>query len=833
MCRPAVGGRIIASHLSRVAFIGNSLPRRCGIATFTTDIQQAIARARPGTRTTIVAMTDRGSTYAYPDTVGASIDDDCVEDYARAAEFLNRGRFDVVSLQHEFGIFGGEAGGHILPLLAQLTMPVVTTLHTVLASPTPVQRQVLERVVAASAKVIVMAEKARDLLRTVYGISPEKIEVVAHGIPDFAFIEPDRAKAAFGFAGRPVLLTFGLLSPNKGIDVMIDAMPSILKSRADAVYVVLGATHPNLVRREGEAYRESLIARARTLGVEESVVFLDRFVDQATLLEYISMCDVYVTPYLNEAQMTSGTLAYSFGLGKPVVSTPYWHAQELLAGGRGILVPFNDASATGNAIAGLLSDDQRRRAMGREAYAVGRSMTWKRTADRYHAIFASAARRERVLPEMQTSYVLSMCDDTGLFQHAVHSVADRLHGYCVDDNARALLLACALNAPGEVCLPESVSARFAAFVQHAWNPDTRRFRNFMSFDRRWLEPSGSEDSHGRTLWALGVCALHDAAPSRRQWAAALFAEALPAVDEFLAPRAWAFTLLGLDAYCSAFPDDVPAQQMRLRLAGRLMARLAAHETPDWVWFENVLAYDNARLCQALIATGVATGVPAYLAAGLRSLRWLVALQTASNGVFRPVGTDSFGVERQPPRPFDQQPVEAAATISACLAAWRADGDEMWRNEATRAFAWFLGSNDLSVPLVDADTGSCRDGLHPDRANENRGAESVLAYLIGLAEMRHAGRHRERSSAFVSIISGVVRPSTSRIEARTSGAHFGPSLILEPANAVLAAGPDAGTRTSVQAGDGAARPQSDGQDAGESYRRASALARPPDGLRPPG
>ena len=814
------------SQLSRVAFIGNSLPRRCGIATFTTDLQQAIARAHPETRTSIVAMNDQGSSYDYPSTVATSIEADLIEGYARAAEFINRGRFDVVSLQHEFGIFGGEAGSFILTLLDNLTVPVVTSLHTVLAAPTVTQRDVLERVIAASVKVVVMAEKARELLRTVYHVPGEKIEVVAHGIPDFSFVEPDRAKAIFGFAGRPVLLTFGLLSPNKGIDVMIDAMPSILKSRADAVYVVLGATHPNLVRREGEAYRESLVARARSLGVEKSVVFLDRFVDQATLLEYISMCDVYVTPYLNEAQMTSGTLAYSFGLGKPVVSTPYWHAQELLAGGRGIIVPFNDAAATGREIAALLSDDQRRRAMGRDAYAASRSMTWKRTADRYYAIFAGAARLERPLPEMQLSYFLSMCDDTGLFQHAVHAVPDRLHGYCVDDNARALLLACALNAPGEERLPEALTTRLAAFVQHAWNPDTRRFRNFMSFDRRWLEPSGSEDSHGRSLWALGVCAQHDAVASRRAWAAALFSEALPTVDDFCAPRSWAFTLLGLDAFCAVHPDDVPARQMRARLAQRLMAALAAKEAPDWVWFEDVLAYDNARLPEALIRTGVATEEPALVAAGMRTLRWLATVQTAASGVFRPVGTESFGIKRQAPLPFDQQPLEAAATISACLAAWRADGDDGWRNEATRAFAWFLGSNDLSVPVADADTGSCRDGLHADRANENRGAESVLAYLIGLAEMRRARLRRKRGPTFVSIISGVLR--TSLTGTRTSGADLDPSPILEPANAVLASGSGTRARAPVQAGDGAAGAESNRSDAGESHRRAGALARSRDG-----
>ena len=747
----------------RVAFIGNSLPRRCGIAAFTTDLQQAVANV--GVETCIVAMTDQGETYEYPSTVGLQINEDRIEDYGDAADFLNQGHFDVVSLQHEFGIFGGEAGKHILALVSRLRVPLVTTLHTVLAKPSQAQRSVLDRILNASSRIIVMAEKARELLLTLHQVPAEKIELVPHGVPDFAFVEPDRAKAKFGFKGRTVILTFGLLSPNKGVEIMIDAMPEILKSRPDAVYVVLGATHPRLVRDQGEAYRESLLQRARATGVEDHVVFLDQFVDQAKLLQFISMCDVYVSPYLNEAQMTSGTLAYSFGLGKAVVSTPYWHARELLAEGRGILVPFGDAKTTGGEIARLLTDDDRRWAMRKRAYSVGRSMTWERTAERYLAVFNSAqrghppeviawpgrggpTRSDQQLPETQIGHLLSMCDDTGLFQHAVYVVPERLHGYCTDDNARALLLASAVSAPGEQRLPEALIARLAAFVQHAWNPDTGRFRNFMSFDRRWLDDSGSEDSHGRTLWALGECARGDSNPARRRWAAALFAEALPIVDHFRSPRAWAFTLLGLDAYCTIV-DEGGSRRMRSALADRLISIMSVVETPDWVWFEDGLAYDNARLSQALIVTGIATAIASYLEAGLRSLRWLMSIQTTSAGLFRPVGTHGFGDKRQLPRAFDQQPLEAAATISACLAAARAGDGPEWTRRALTAFAWFLGSNDLSISLVDQGTGSCRDGLHPDRRNENCGAESVLSYLLGLSEMRQiaglGSRHGIRSA----------------------------------------------------------------------------------------
>ena len=553
-------------------------------------------------------------------------------------------------------------------------MPVVTTLHTVLAKPTPIQRDVMQRIIDTSSKIVVMSEKGQQLLRSVHDVPAHKIEIIPHGIPDLPFRETHTAKTKLGFAGKTVILTFGLLSPNKGIEIMLDAMPGIIKSCPNAVYVILGATHPNLVRQQGEAYRDGLTARVRELGIQDHVVFFNQFVEQATLLDFISMCDVYVTPYLNEAQMTSGTLAYSFGLGKAVVSTPYWHAKELLSDGHGILVPFGDAKAISSEIAALLTNDVRRHAMRKRAYAASRSMTWPETAKRYLTAFENARERTRpekllpalaasvrkghAIPKMQTGHFLSLCDSTGILQHAVHSVPDRAHGYCVDDNARALLFASALPNSGETHLPSEITARFAAFVQHAWNPDTRRFRNFMSYERRWLEESGSEDSHGRTLWALAECARNDTDPSRRRWAAALFKTALPVVEEFSSPRAWAFSLLGLHAYCALEVGDLFANGMRKLLADRLMALFLASQRKDWLWFEDVLAYDNARLSQALIQTGLATHTPAYVEVGLRSLRWLMSLQTTSSGCFRPVGSKSFGKIRQQPDAFDQQPVEA-------------------------------------------------------------------------------------------------------------------------------------------------------------------------------
>lgn len=744
------------NHRWRVAFIGNALPRQCGIATFTTDLEQAVSALDDVAGTAIFPMRDPGRDYDWSKAVRQHIDQDDPASYLAAAEAINTGGFDVACLQHEFGIFGGDAGDLILDLISALNIPLVSTLHTVLDSPDANQRRVMMAILAASARVVVMAAKGRDILIDSYGADPEKIAIIPHGIPDAPFESSDAARLRLGFAGRQIILTFGLISPNKGIETMIEAMPAIIIAAPDALYVVMGATHPHLLRDAGEAYRDGLIARAAALGVEDHVLFLNRFVERPELLDHIAACDVYVTPYLGAAQLTSGTLAYSHGLGRPVVSTPYWHAAELLGDGSGVLIPFGDVTRLGAAVAALLCDETARLAMGLKAYAASRSTIWSAIGARYLTCFRAACHSrvlsvirgcdmaqavppiDAALPATSNRHFIAMCDDTGIFQHAVYTIPDRHHGYCVDDNARALLLCCVPHNDLEPELEEALTARFASFVQDAWNPDNQRFRNFMGFNRTWLEPAGSQDSHGRTLWSLGQCALARAGTSLGAWAARLFAAALPTVADFTAPRSWAFTLLGLDAYCRACPQDRRAFAMRVTLANRLAHLLVITETRERVWFEDRLTYDNARLCEALIRTGTATKASHLIDGGLRSLRWLMEVQTAPLGHFRPVGSEGFLLTRKTPLAFDQQPLEATATIAACVAAHAVEPDAGWRGVAAMAFGWFMGQNDLAISLVDVDTGMCRDGLHPDRANENSGAESVLSYLLALADMHGFG-----------------------------------------------------------------------------------------------
>ncbi len=712
----------------------------------------SVAGQFPETECFVVPVNDRPEGYDYPPEVRFEIDEQDLDSYLRAADFLNFANTDVVCLQHEYGIFGGPAGSHILGLLRDLRMPVVTTFHTVLREPNSDQRRVLHQLADLSARVVVMTERARTFLREIYEVDDGKIDLIAHGIPDTPFVDPNRFKEQFGVEGRLVALTFGLLSPNKGIEYMLRAMPQILKAFPNFVYIVLGATHPELVRNQGERYRLSLERLARDLGIQSHVIFYNRFVELNQLTEFIRAADIYITPYLNPAQITSGTLAYSFGCGKAIISTPYWHAEELLADGRGVLVPFADPLALANETTGLLRDESGRLAMCKKAYALGREMIWKRSAHHYMESFQSArlGRQDQLFkplavrtlaeqfderPDWRLDHLSRLTDSTGMFQHATFTIPNYFEGYCTDDNARALMLTVLLEELGQDD-PEihRIATTTAAFLQAAFDRDQKRFRNFMAYDRRWLENVGSEDCQGRALWALGTCVGRSKRPDLPAWAASHFELALSPVVEMSSPRAWAFTLLGIHEYLRRFSGDRVTGQIRDALMARLVDLFERASTSDWPWFEEGLSYDNARLPHALIAAGRDSGDAGALEIGLRALNWLVEIQRAPQGHFRAIGCNGFYPKGQDRARFDQQPVEANATVAACLEAYRATQDPRWMNEARSAFEWFLGRNDLGQELYDPGTGGCCDGLQEDRINRNQGAESTLAFLLSLAEM---------------------------------------------------------------------------------------------------
>lgn len=742
-----------APKIRRIAFLGDYLPRKCGIATFTSDLLNAVAAEQPQTECFAVPVNDREAGYEYPDVVRFEIAEEDLSSYQRAADFLNISNVDVLCLQHEFGIFGGPAGGHVLALLRAVKTPIVTTLHTVLRNPNSDQRQVMQELLARSTRLVVMAERGRQMLQEVFQAPASKIDLIPHGIPDLPFVDPNYYKDLFGVEGRTVLLTFGLLSPNKGIEHVLNALPRILSEFPDVVYMVMGATHPNELRERGEAYRLSLERLAKKNKIQKNVIFYNRFVEPEELKEFIGAADIYITPYLNEAQITSGTLAYTFGAGKAVVSTPYWHATELLAEERGLLVPFADAEAIAREVLALLKDDTRRHAMRKNAYKLGREMIWSNVAKLYLDSFASA-RLERALlsrkvfatktldqapqelPAFKLDHLSRMTDATGIFQHALFTVPNFSHGYCTDDNARGFILAVLLDEMEEE--PErarTLATTYAAFLNHAFDHKTKRFHNFLSFSRAWLDDPGSEDSHGRALWALGVGVARSPYRSFQALAGQLFAQALPVVSEFTSPRAWAFTLIGIHEYLRRLSGDRLVQQTRDVLTTRLMDLFQKVAQPDWPWFEDLLAYDNAKLAQALIVSGHATGQTPVFECGLKALRWLTLTQTSENGYFRPIGSNGFYQRGGTRANFDQQPIEAHSMVSACLEAYRTTADPWWYEQAQHAFEWFLGWNDLGLELYSSTTGGCHDALHVDRVNSNQGAESTLAFLLSLAEMR--------------------------------------------------------------------------------------------------
>jgi len=743
------------SKIRKIAFVGDHLPRKCGIATFTTDLLAAVAGAHPQSQCLAVSVNDIPGGYEYPEVVRFEIEEQDFSSYLRAADFLNISNVDVVCLQHEFGIFGGPVGGHILAFLRELRMPVVTTLHTVLREPKADQRRVMDGLISLSSRLVVMTERGRQMLQEIYHAPPAKIDLIPHGIPDVGFVDPTYFKDQFGVEGKVVLLTFGLLSPNKGIEHVLNALPEILTKFPDVVYIVLGATHPNELCEHGEAYRLSLEILARKNRIEKNVIFYNQFVDLENLKEFIGAADLYITPYLNEAQITSGTLAYAFGAGKAVVSTPYWHAAELLAEDRGSLVPFGDAPAIAREVLALLRDDNRRHTIRKNAYRIGRDMIWSSVAQMYMRSFESSRlavsttsrkflgaktldRKPRELPRMKLNHLSRMTDSTGVFQHAIFSVPNFAEGYCTDDNARAFVLAVLLGELGDD--PEGVrtlATTSAAFLHHAFDVKTGRFHNHMSFDRRWLDPHGSEDCQGRAIWALGLGVGRSPFRSFQIMAGQLFAQALPAVTGFSSPRAWAFSLIGIHEYLRRLSGDSLVNQTRETLICRLMERFEASAHPDWQWFEEELSYDNAKLAHALIVSGQGTGQLAVLDRGLKGLRWLAELQTSEKGHFRPIGSNGFYKRHGTRANFDQQPVEAQATVSACLEAYRTTSDLWWYEHAQRAFDWFIGWNDLGLELYSPETGGCRDGLHVDRVNGNQGAESTLAFLLSLAEMQLA------------------------------------------------------------------------------------------------
>ncbi|MDF1591652.1 MAG: glycosyltransferase family 4 protein [Desulfobacterales bacterium] len=741
--------------IDSVAVIGNYLPRQCGIATFTTDLVEGLSAEATGIYCWAAAMNDKPEGYPYPEKVRFEINQNKMSDYSVASQFLNISQTDIVCVQHEFGLFGGPAGSHLLKLLGDLRMPVVTTLHTVLKDPAPEYHDVMCKLSDLSDKLVVMSHKAADFLKDIYAVPEEKIAFIHHGIPDTPFIDSSFYKDKFGVEGKKVLLTFGLLSPNKGIENVLQALPAIIKKHPDVVYIVLGAIHPHILKSQGDAYRIMLQQLVRKLNIGEHVIFQNRFVELKELCEFLGIADIYVTPYLEEAQITSGTLAYAMGTGKAVISTPYWYATEMLAEGRGRIVPFRNPEAMAQQIIELLDNDVERHAMRKKAYTFSRDAVWKEVSRKYLQAFSEVQQNrtrhprprhsyvENIkaitnfeLPEIKLDHLKAFTDDTGILQHATYTIPDRSHGYCTDDNARALLVA----AMGQKCLPanglglDGLSGHYLGFLLYAYNEKNGRFRNFMNYSRQWIEEIGSEDAHGRALWCIGKAVAFLDDPGQLAMSTTLFNKALRAVENFYSPRAIAFCLIGMNAYLDKFSGDSDVRRIQEVLAGRLFNQFKNHATDDWPWLENALNYANGKLPHALMVSGKRMHRNDMIDMGLNSLKWLLAIQTEDNH-FVPIGSNGWYEKGGPRARFDQQPVEAHAMVEACVKAFNVTRDKTWFDNAVMCFNWFLGHNDLNMPLYDPKTGGCRDGLMADGINQNEGAESSLAWLLSLMTLQ--------------------------------------------------------------------------------------------------
>ena len=749
-------------QLNSIGVIGTYPPRQCGIATFTQDLCQAMEKVFNPGRVLVVALDDDPDGYPYGDEVAFQIRDTRLQDYHLAANFLNINQLDAVVVQHEFGLFSGPAGADVLALVRNLTMPVITNFHTVLEEPNDEQRAVVKELGKLSARVLIMSRKARDMLTSIYNVPDQKIAFVPHGIHGVPFIDPNFYKDRFGVEGRDVILTFGLLSQNKGIEYMIRAMPRVVEEHPDAVYLVLGATHPHVLRHEGEAYRHQLQQMVRELGMEAHVVFHNRFVSLDELTQYIGAADIYITPYLSREQITSGTLAYAVGAGKAVVSTPYWYAEEVLSDGRGLLVPFRDSDALAAEVVRLLDREALRHSMRIRAYKYAREMVWENVAARHveiarHVTEERVQRARPVFAQMETSRTLpqpdlrqlmSLTDDTGILQHAIYSIPHRKHGYTTDDNARALNAA---SLHWELLHDDVMTPyidTYLAFLVDAFDSKTGRFHNIMSYDRRWLDHVGSEDAHGRALWGLGLATAHAPNRSILSLAVRLFHQALPVTEEFTSLRAIAFTVIGIQAYLKHFGGDSSARRVRRVLATKLLDHFNGNADEDWLWFEDKAVYANARLPHALLVAGRATADDAMSEAGLKALDWLLDAQTGENGCLSIIGNRGWLPRGGSPAPFDQQPIEAMGLVEACAEAYHLTRDDKWIEEARRCLDWFLGRNDLNVPLYDFETGGCCDGLMPDGANKNKGAESTLAWLISLLTLMQLTAARNLADTIV-------------------------------------------------------------------------------------
>lgn len=722
--------------LGRIAYVSSYPPRECGIAEFTKDLVTATAALRLLKPATVVAVNDAGSTYNYGGEVRFQIDEQDLETYVDAARYINRSDIDMVNLQHEFGLFGGDWGEYILSFVKALEKPLVTMMHTIVPELPPKAKNIVTQLARLSDRLVVPAKATVEILEDNYGVSESKIAVIRHGVPNVPRVSAIAAKKALGLRARTVLMTFGLLSRGKGIECAIKALPALLRRHPNLLYLIVGETHPEVRKREGESYRRHLMNLAGDLGLTRHVRFHNRFLPRRQLIRYVQAADVCVLPHLGEYQASSGTLSYSLACGKAIVSTPFTHAREVLAEGRGLLCEFRDPISITDAVNMILADEELRRNLEMRAYEFGQRTTWDKMARQYADLFMELlTRRAQVsimLPPIFLTHLRKLTDRTGILQHTKYSVPDRREGYATDDNARALVVL--LQHPK---LPRKPSLlrlveTFLSFLVQMQRPDGS-FHNFVGYDHKPKDETGSPDSMGRVLWACGVAVSSDVPAGFRSIAKEMFDRGLPHVFSTPYLRAKAYAILGLYRYAKAYPRDANVAANVLTLSNDLCAAYEANSSDTWRWFEPVLTYANPRIPQSLLLSFRMTGNSRFLEIAEEALDFLISVEM-TNETFVPIGNRGWYTKGGEKPLYDQQPIEASCMVEAAATAYRVTGSGKYLDAAKRAFNWFVGRNTDGAQLYDPATGACFDGITPQGVNLNQGAESTISYLLARLAM---------------------------------------------------------------------------------------------------
>src|ERR1700712_2787531 len=732
----------------KIAYISTYPPRECGIATFNQNLMRALSANYPERGTLlqggfVVALNDSENIqeYEYPEEVKYIIRQDHQKDYIRAANYINTSNADVCIMEHEFGIYGGESGIYILPLIHRLEKPLISILHTILKEPSYVQRIIIREIAEQSAKIIVMSQRAVEFLTKIYDIPVEKIQIIEHGVPDLDEPEDNPVKQLSAFKKNRVLLTFGLISRNKGLETVVKALPAIVAKHPDVMYVVLGNTHPGVIKNSGEEYRDHLKSLATKLGVSNHLTFINKFVSEEELINYLTAAEVYVTPYHNEAQITSGTLSYAVGAGAAVVSTPYWHATELLADNRGRLFDFKDSEALACIVNELLEHDDVLKGLKENAYEYGLHLRWPNTGAEYIKVAQNACLTHdfsdkilknsivdpEIMPKFNLAHVLRLTDDTGIVQHAKYGIPNLKEGYCLDDNARALIMALMAYQRSKSKEAFELLPVYLSYI-HYMQTEDGNFRNFLSFSRQYLDDVGSEDSFGRTIWSLGYLIGCAASNSYREFAIEIFQKSIPHFKSLQHLRGVANTVIGLSLYLQAFPTDEGLVGELTRLTQPLIDAYERNQSEDWQWFEEKMTYDNAILPLALLHSSEITGNEKAKQVALKAMEFLDKL-TLSNGYLSPVGNDGWYYRGGTFPTYDQQAIETMAMVLMHFQAYKIFREPRYIEKMFLSYRWFLGENTLRAPLYDHETKGCCDGLLPTGINRNQGAESTLAYLI--------------------------------------------------------------------------------------------------------